>query len=172
MCLVNDAVYIAKYDAEHGGEWTATGKEFAVPFIFKSLFSREDILFKDLCETKTVQSGEMYLDMNEGLAEGEHNYKFIGKVGSFCPIAPGCGGGELMVLRNDKYVCVSGTKGWRWMDSEDVEKLGKEDDIDMEYFQKMCADAIKHINEFGNFEEFAWGVNLEPREDFMNKPIE
>lgn len=39
MCLVNDAVYIAKYaDSEDGvkGEWTATGAQFAHPYIFQN----------------------------------------------------------------------------------------------------------------------------------------
>lgn len=72
MCLVNDAVYIAKYDnnviinGKHAGQWTATGTEFAVPFIFKTLFSHENLEFEDYCETKTVSSGTMYLDLNEG----------------------------------------------------------------------------------------------------------
>ena len=172
MCLVNDAVYIAKYaknSPEHPGEWTATGKEFAVPYIFKTLFSNEPVAFDDLCEVKTVASGEMYLDMNEGLDEDEHNYKYVGKVGSFCPITPGRGGGELKVKRGDKYVAVSGTKGWMWMESEDVVKLHKEEDIDMEYFDKMCSSVVEHINEYGNFEDFVMGSS-EPVADFMNKP--
>ena len=169
MCLVNDAVYIAKYKGgKHDGEWTATGAEFQHPFIFKSLFSHEPIEFRDLCETKTVQTA-LYLDMNENLGEGEHNYIFVGKAGSFCPIKPGCGGGELVRLQGDKYYSATKAKGWRWLEAEDVQG-NHEEDIDMEYFDKLCKDAIKHINEFGNFEEFAWGVNIEPREDFMNKP--
>src|SRR5690606_12146408 len=66
MALVNDSVYIAKYaepyipfGAPHG--WTATGAQFAHPYVFKRLFSKEDIEFKDLCETKTVQTA-LYLD--------------------------------------------------------------------------------------------------------------
>lgn len=80
MCLVNDAVYVAKYmtaddckerygyvpgdNDEHGGEWTATGTQFQVPYVFKTLFSKEPIQFADLCETKSVTS-TMYLDMDE-----------------------------------------------------------------------------------------------------------
>ena len=48
MCLVNDAVYIAKY--ADTGEWTATGAQFAVPYVFKTLFSHEKIDFDDICE--------------------------------------------------------------------------------------------------------------------------
>ena len=44
MCLVNDAVYIAKYkDGKHAGEWTATGTQFQVPYVFKKLFTKEPI---------------------------------------------------------------------------------------------------------------------------------
>lgn len=69
MCLVNDAVYIAKYkDGKHAGEWTATGTQFQVPYVFKKLFSKEDILFEDMCETKSVTSS-LYLDMNKDMPD-------------------------------------------------------------------------------------------------------
>jgi hypothetical protein len=72
MCLVNDAVYIARYSEdernEHPGEWTATGKQFAVPFVFKSLFSKEPIRFEDLTETMAANTA-LYLDMNENLPD-------------------------------------------------------------------------------------------------------
>jgi hypothetical protein len=66
MCLVNDAVYIARYD---NGEWTATGAQFQQPYIFKTLFSGESVDFADLCETKSVTGGAIYLDMNEKLEQ-------------------------------------------------------------------------------------------------------
>lgn len=68
MCLVNDAVYIALYK---DGEWTATGAQFQQPYIFKTLFSGEPLEFGDLCETKTVTGGAIYLDMNEELRSQE-----------------------------------------------------------------------------------------------------
>lgn len=69
MCLVNDAVYIAKYkDGKHAGEWTATGTQFQVPYVFKTLFSKEDIVFEDMCVTNSVTSS-LYLDMNEKLPQ-------------------------------------------------------------------------------------------------------
>lgn len=77
MCLVNNAVYIAKYkDGKHAGEWTATGTQFQIPYVFKKLFSREEITFEDMCETKSVTSA-LYLDMNENLpdvSEEEKSY--------------------------------------------------------------------------------------------------
>ena len=179
MCLVNDAVYICKYkDAawceEHygyipskqkkkEGHWDATGAQFAVPYVFKTLFSKEPIEFKDLCETKSVSSA-LYLDMNEDLHEGEHSYHFVGKVGLFCPIKPGCGGGELLREAKDKdgnlkYSSATGAKGYRWMESEMVKELGKENDIDRSYYNKLVDDAVDSISQYGDFE---WFVSDDP----------
>ena len=155
MCLVNDAVYIAKYkDGKYSGEWTATGTQFQVPYVFKTLFSKEPIEFKDLCETKTVTSA-LYLDMNEGLPEGDHNYHFVGKAGLFCPILPGCGGGLLMREKDGKYNAATGTKGYRWLESEVVKSLNKEDCIDKRYYASLVDEAIASISEYGDFEAFA-----------------
>lgn len=180
MCLVNDAVYIAKYD---NGEWTATGTQFQIPYVFKKLFSKEDILFDDLCETKSVTSS-LYLDMNENLpdvsslekelnkvlknspgdenlinnlkeeiAKG-HNYRFIGKVGRFCPIKPGCGGGLLMREKDGKYYSATGAKGYRWLEAEIVSSLGRTDDIDERHFKEMADAAIDTIKKYGDYEWF------------------
>ena len=174
MCLVNDAVYIAKYasaeDCERqygyipgdnkkkGGKWTATGTQFQIPYVFKKLFSKEDIQFDDLCETKSVTS-TLYLDMNENLGEDEHNYVFIGKIGRFCPIKPGCGGGILYREKDGKYYAATGSKGYRWLESEMVQQLGREEDIDQKHFIEMVDTAIATINKYGDFE---WFVSDDP----------
>lgn len=168
MCLVNDSAYIAKYDdkgirnkgGKHANEWTATAAEFQHPYIFKTLFSHEPLTFKDFCETKEVgRGGEIYLDMNENLSEDEHNYKFVGKIGEFCPIMPGKGGGVLYRMKDGKYYAVTGTKGYRWLDSETVRNLKWENRIDNDYFKKLVDDAVDHIKEFGDFE---WFVSDDP----------
>lgn len=86
ICLVNNAVYIAKLSeddeewledcskAKEKGSpeptrWTATGTQFAVPYVFKTLFSGEPIKFEDFCETKSVSKGELYLDRNEDMKD-------------------------------------------------------------------------------------------------------
>lgn len=85
MCLVNNAVYIAKFasvekceklygyapkkNKKYSNEWTATGTQFAVPYVFKTLFTHEDLEFNDLCEVFSVQAGDLYLDMNENLPD-------------------------------------------------------------------------------------------------------
>ena len=196
ICLVNNAVYIAKLaddDPEDPGKWTATGTQFAVPYVFKTLFSKEPIQFNDMCETKNSAVGLIYLDMNESypdvtaeekqfknleskykkgelsdtLFENEcaslrerieagHNYIFVGKVGLFCPIKPGCGGGTLVCKRDEKYSAITGTKGYRWLESEIVKQNGKEDDIDKSYYNKLVDDAVSTISEFGDIE---WFIN-------------
>ena len=185
MCLVNDAVYICRYD---DGHWDATGTQFAVPYVFKTLFSKEKIEFNDLCETKSVTSA-LYLDMNEHLPDvsdaekdlakietkfkkGEideaeyntrkeeygliiatgHDYKFIGKVGAFCPIKPGCGGGLLVREKDGKYYSATGSKGYRWLESEMVQN--NQDIIDVSYYKELVDAAVDTISEYGDFEMF------------------
>lgn len=150
MCLVNDAVYIAK---TQNNEWTATGAQFAQPYVFKTLFSKEKIMFEDLCEVKAVSTA-LYLDMNEGLEKDQHVYHFIGKVGEFCPIKEGHGGGVLLREKEEKYYAATGSKGYRWLEAEMVKTLKKEDSIDRGYYVIQVNEAVKSISKFGDFEEF------------------
>lgn len=235
MCLVNDAVYIARYatadrckylygteyvdssrdickeNKKKGGTWTATGAQFAQPYVFKTLFTKEPIKFSDLCETKSVTS-YLYLDMNEGLPEvslqekelaktekeilnrsklipndstiaeleelknreqqltaeiaNGHKYIFVGKVGLFTPIRQGCGGGLLCREHNGKFYSVTGTKGYRWLESEIVQKLDKMDDIDMSFYVDLARESISSICQFGNLEEF-----LAPEGDICSQEL-
>lgn len=214
---MNDADYVAKYasdeycmknygyipsDNAKAGEntWCETGARFAVPYVFKTLFTHEPYIFDDFCLTKEASKGIMYLDTNEGLtpqpevdeeisrrelnarieANGlktkpkklnpdfdgisldalkdisakSHSYHFIGKIGEFCPIKPGCGGGLLMCNRNGKYNNVTGTKGYRWLESETVRNLNKADDIDTSYFIGLVNEAKDAIMKYGDFEWF------------------
>lgn len=162
MCLVNDAVYIAKYkDGKHAGEWTATGTQFQIPYVFKKLFSKEPIEFKDMCETKSVSSS-LYLKTEGG--DPSDSPEFIGRVGLFCPIKPGCGGKELLRESKDadgniKYSAATGTKGYLWLEAETVKLLHKEKDIDRSYYDSLCDNAIETISKYGDYE---WFVSDDP----------
>lgn len=71
ICLVNNAVFIGKHgkdDPDGPGEWDAVGTQFQIPYVFKSLFTHEEITFEDLCVTKSVNTA-LYLDCNEGLKD-------------------------------------------------------------------------------------------------------
>lgn len=212
ICLVNDSTYIAKYDdkgirnkgGKKAGQWVAVADQFQVPYVFKTLFSKEPITFEDTCETFSVKEGEIYLDMNESLpdvsefekklkkleddykkgkisdtrfekeglrlseeiAKG-HNYVFIGRVGQFCPMMDGADGGVLYRCKDGKYYAVTGTKGYRWLESEVVKALGKEDQIDKSYYIRLVDEAKKAIGEYGDFEMFA---NADEFLDFMSIP--
>lgn len=75
-----------------------------------------------------------------------HRYQFIGGVGLFSPVLPGNGGGWL--LRKDdngKYSSATGTKGYRWMESEAIKLLGKENLIDRSYYTSLVDDAADKI---------------------------
>ena len=216
MCLVNDAVYVARYaskkdckalynyipgdNADHGGDWTATGTQFQVPYVFKTLFSKEPIEFRDVCETKSVKTA-LYLDMNENLPdvadeekelvklrkkltskaaeEGKyspddisemekrikvlenyipkgHDYRFVGRVGCFCPIKEGLGAGKLMRQGANGYSAVGGTTGYRWLEAETVQQTEKwKEYIDWRYYTALANSAIESIQTYGDFDEFS-----------------
>ena len=247
MCLVNDAVYIALRDREDPGwlkeckkakkkaeetgstyveptRWTATGAQFQHPYVFKHVFSHEDIEFRDLCETKTVTSS-IYLDFNEKLSDTAsqekdlekaakrikallkdagysgtmedwrrdkirvvknpnltelermqlaveiedlcveydrikdliakgHNYVFVGKAGSFCPVKAGLGGGVLVREKDGKYYAATGSKGYRWMEGESLMNADRMDLVDMTYFDSLAQTAIDAVSAYGDFNEF------------------
>lgn len=181
ICLVNESTYIAKDKAD--GHWTATGTQFQIPYVFKTLFSHEPIKFEDMCETKSVTTS-LYLDFNEGLKEDEHNYQFIGKVGQFTPVKEGFGGGVLLREKEGKYSAVTGTKKkdksgvYRWYESEALRKIvNYETVIDTSYFNTLANEAIETINKFGDFNEFVSDDSFmsipegaEGEYDFMNPP--
>lgn len=198
MCIVNNSTYISKLSFGDDGmrqsknpdcKWSATGAQFAQPYVFKTLFSHESIRFEDTCETKSVKT-RMYLDMNEGLtvqtdvekelternktkndfvnpifenvsdeelrktaAQG-HEYIFIGRVGQFTPMKPGSGGGLLVREKDGKYYAVTGTKGYRWLESESVKLLKKEKEVDLRYYNNLVDEAVADISKFGDFEWF------------------
>ena len=212
MCLVNNAVYIARFatpekckrlfgyspaeNEESPFKWTATGTQFMIPYVFKTLFSKESIQFEDKCETKSVTTA-LYLDMNEDLADvGDledkrkkmikegldtteldkqiakgHNYIFVGKVGQFCPIKPGCGGGQLVREKDGKYSAATGSTGYRWLESEMVRELHKEKDIDEHYYISLVDDAVETISQYGDFEQFVAEEEFrDPLPEFMRIP--
>lgn len=98
MCLVNKSAYIAKYatpeqceklygyipgdNKKHGNEWTATAEQFQVPYVFKTLFTKEKIEFDDLCRVLETKKGALYLDKNENLPDVSSYEKELDKLES------------------------------------------------------------------------------------------
>lgn len=141
-----------------------------------------DIIFEDSCA-----------DLNKKIEEG-HEYIFVGKVGQFCPIKPGKGGGTLYREKDGKFNAATGTTGYRWVESEMIRNTDNEDLIDMTYFKSFVDAAIygtgegsKHKPGISDFCDFEWFVsddpytpdpanlakhNMNPLPDFMNVPID
>lgn len=201
LCLVNKAVYIAKYDecgirnkgGKHANEWTATGTQFQVPYVFKTLFSHEPIEKRDLCETKSVtRGGQIYLNFNEEMIapyiskieelreellhmdkgvmaikkhikelqekiDNTRNLRFVGKCGLFTPVVPGAGGGILLRSTDEtleKFAAVTGTTGYRWIESELLDYENDKDKIDKGYFRRLVDEAYAEIGKYCDPEAF------------------
>lgn len=173
MCLVNKAVYIAKYmtaedcekrygyipsdNKKHPGEWTATGAQFQNGYIFKTCFTHEPLTFRDLCEAKAVKSA-LYL-MNE---DNHDELQFVGKVGLFCPVSKENGGRKLVseTVKKDGHIgynAVQGCKDYYWVEAEDLdEDMSK---VDLSYFNALVTEAKEAIGLYGDYE---WFVSDEP----------
>jgi hypothetical protein len=141
----------------------------------KKLFTGESWDISDLPQKKKAQKGALYLDFNEDFPDisaeikeltklkkkpeeneerikalesyisKQHDYKFVGRVGQFVPIKPGCGGAELLCNRDGKYVAVAGTTGYRFKEYAYVIANHLEDEIDMSFYDKMCDDLKNDI---------------------------
>ena len=161
MCIVDDAQYVA-YEVEADGEklkepfWTVTGAKFAPPYLFKNLFTHEEVVFDDYPEIKSVSDAAIYIST-------DGTDKFIGRIGSFVAVKEGYGG-ELVRVKGDKRAAVTGTKGYLWNESEIIRK--HPDRLDLDYYRNECDKAIEAINEYYPFDDF---VNCVPM-DFLFIP--
>jgi hypothetical protein len=149
FALVNDAVFVARYgwhaeDESRVGTWTATGKQYQHPVVFKTLFSKEPLLPRDYVEVKQVQKGVMYLVSLENEVR-----QFVGKFGAFVPVLDGR---QLVRIDGEKVGAVTGTKDYLWELDEIV--MHEDFTIDMRYFQGLVDDGIANINKYGSFDEF------------------
>jgi hypothetical protein len=112
------------------------------------------------------------LDLKERKPKG-HNMQFIGRVGRFCPVVAGAGGGWLYRVQDGKNYAVSGSSGYRWLEAEYVTKYGMQDSVDISYYRKLvddAADAIKKLME-GTDMDLEWFLSDDASEnDFLNIP--
>lgn len=156
LALVNDAVYIARTrDGRTPAHWEAVGAQYQHPYVFKALLSKEKIEFDDMCETKQVSTA-LYLDFNsdDKPMGTEEPFKFVGKIGRFCPMKEGTGGGYLLREKDGEFHSAAGAKGYRWMEAEMIKQLGREKDIDHGYFKKLVDKAVDNLSKYGDVEWF------------------
>ena len=152
MLLANDAVYIA-HDKDG---WHATGKQFQEPLVFKTIFSGDPLDLEDVAQTRSVTT-RMFLEF------GEDDRKFVGRVGSFLPVDPGTPGAGRLVRENHRtdkegnelisYGDVSGCKGYRWLDYEDVQGDWR-DVYDDRYGRQLVDAAMDQIRKWTDVDAF------------------
>ena len=151
MCLVNKAVYVDYCD----GHWSATGAQFQHPYVFKELFSKEELDIKDVAETKSVTTA---LYLNNG-SEENPEMEFVGKTGAFVPVNRG--GGILLREKDGNYHAASGSTGYRWVQFEAFKNAHPEDWkewVDWSYFEGLADTAKAAVSEYGDFEAFTLGA--------------
>lgn len=175
ICLVNDAVYIARSPLSFSigkddisgdpivrvvddevvigrDKWSAIGAQFAHPAVFKTLFTEEELVFDDFCETKEVTSGtSLYLDFNyKDRTENKiDDMIFVGRTGRFVPVKEEFGGGILYRVKDGKFYAATGTKGYLWKEAN----MTSYDEVDLSYFETLSDKAIATINKFGSYED-------------------
>ena len=60
---------------------------------------------------------------------------------------------------NVKYSAVTGSTGYRWLEAEMVDELGKIGDIDETYYKVLVDAAVETISKYGDIE---WFISDDP----------
>lgn len=133
FALVNKAVYISQYQDKKGFDvWEPIGAQFADPYVFKRLFSKETVLEEDYAVTKQAKS-PIYL--------GE---RFVGKVAR---VYASLSGDDMFRVDGEKKSHVTGTKGYKWKLFSEYTGVS---DIDMKYYDELVLDAVDAIKKVGD----------------------
>lgn len=156
LCLVNEAVYIARHDEKGQPKWEAVGAQFQHPYVMKALFTNEFPEFKDFREIKSVNKGAIYMDFStvERDPKDIESMHFVGKTGVFVPVKDGYGGAVLYRVQDGKPYAVTGTKGYLWLEADMAEKMYGDECVDRRYFEELAEKAREAIDFRGPFSEF------------------
>ena len=150
FALVNDAVYIARSE----GKWDATGAQFAKPYVYKTIFTKEELVWDDYCETKSVSKGALYLDFDhQRPAPLAERLRFVGRTGRFVPVLESSGGAVLYRVHEDNAYSATGAKGYLWLEADTAKAKGVEC-IDFSYFEDLSTQALETLAKFGDVDWF------------------
>lgn len=161
IALVNKSVIIGHQtndSPQFPGKWVPVGKQFQRPYVYKALFSHEQITFDDCCETKEVKSPyAIYILADDG------STRYIGRNGQFTPVKKGtAGAGKLVKPKPDGaegWDAVAETKGYIWVESEVLRKMKDPMQyVDQSYYTDLCDRGVASIEKFSDFDQF---VNLD-----------
>lgn len=165
LALVNRAVYIAKKDKEDGTtEWEAVGAQFAEPYVFKTLFTKELLRPRDYIltkqATKPIYLGDSFVGKIANVyasKTGSPAYRYdaakdeldAGGV-SMGPIEKEVDGKRVQLKDGKSYL--SGTKGYLWKLGTDIDETSMSD-VDMQYYTDLASDAVNNIAKVGDVRE-------------------
>lgn len=144
LALVNKSVLIGHVeDSEKWGKesntWEAIGAQYAEPYVYKTIFAKEEIEAEDFATTKQVKSS-MYLGDT-----------FIGKVGQVYASKSGQELKKESLANPDAPLqYVTKTKGFNWKQFKDFS--GKED-VDIKYYDALITAGIESIVKVASSEE-------------------
>src|SRR5699024_4711137 len=126
---------------------------------FKKLFTKEEIGLEDYTETRQVSKGSIYLAPPEDVdpEDPTKGAVFIGRIGTFIPVKEGVdGAGRLLRVHEGKGYAVTGTKGWMWARSSDIQDVKS---VDTSCVAHLEAGAVKQVERFGQMEDlFEWPI--------------
>ena len=173
IALINRAVIIGQTDS---GEWKAVGKQFAVPYVMKTLFTHEEITKDDFIIASPQVKSALYMGeypvrksqevpnkakpgtMRTVYSESAEEFKTrmanfdpdkeCQFVGRICRIYASRTGSDLIRYDRDKNSkgYATGTKGFKWRLASDFKGVV---DVDMDYYDGLVRDAIEAINKVG-----------------------
>lgn len=136
IALVNKSTLIAEYhdDRKDKDIWEAVASQFADPYVYKTLFSNEDLLDEDFAVTKEVKKSKIFMG-------DRHVGRLIRMYASKT--------GEVVESRNDegKVSAVSGTKGYLW---KEFSEFTDKSDIDFAYYNSLIDNAVNSIHKVGD----------------------
>ena len=164
FALVNKAVNIGHVEdnpkwGSEANTWEAIGAQYAQPFVYKTLFTKEPLVEKDYGIAKQVKSTIYLRKPDTGSTE------FVGKVAE---VYASLDGYDLVRDNKDgKLSFVTGTKGYLWKLMQDYS--GKED-IDMNYYIDVTKDAVENVKKVAAEERDAYeffGMLPEPYSDML-----
>ena len=134
IALVNKSTYACKNEK---GEWSAKGIQFIDPYVFKRLFTGEDIEPKDLFVVKQVKDAAINL--------GD---RFVGR---FASVYASKTGQEMFRVVDEDKSYVAGTKGYLWKQSSEYKE---KEDVDFQYYETLVDKAVKAIADVGDVSTF------------------
>ena len=150
FALVNKSVNIGHVEdnpkwGKEANTWEAIGAQYAQPYVFKTLFTKEPLFEKDYAIAKQVKSTIYLRKPNTDATQ------FVGKVAE---VYASLDGYDLVRDNKDgKLSFVTGTKGHLWKLTRDYS--GKED-IDMDYYIEVTKDAINNVSKVAKEERDAY----------------